>query len=107
MKVSDLMKNLLLKIKFKLHVKCFNSIEKFAKHDKCAVDDVVDFSCDQYNNEKPVKYYVNRNDNFGLVGVQYIIDNKPVYFIYGCRTDFQVSFVELMQYMTSNIYMNY
>lgn len=100
------MKNLLLKIKFKIHVLSFSSIEKLAKHDKCEVGDMVDFSCDQYNNEKPVKYFVNRNDNFGLIGVKYIIDNKPVYFIYGCRTDFQVSFTELMQYMTSELYMS-
>ena len=92
--------NELLKIKFKLHVKCFNSTKKFANYYKCDFD----FSL---NNEKPVKYYVNRNSHFGLIGVQYIIDNKPVYFIYGCRTDFKVSFIELMQYMTSKLYMNY
>ena len=94
------MKNLSLKIKFKLYVKCFNSTKKFTNYYKCDFD----FSL---NNKKPVKYYINRNDNFGLIGVQYIIDNKPVYYIYGCRTDFQVSFTELMQYMTSKLYMNY
>ena len=76
------MKNLLLKIKFKLHVKCFNSTKKFANYYQCDFD-------------------------FSLIGIQYIIDNKPVYYIYGCRTDFQVSFIELMQYMTSKLYMNY